>query len=136
LNLSKNVSGKSDKEKEKEKEALKKKEKEKPATIKCHSYLYSNIKGEKESITRENYDLFKDYTKISYDEFKNVVSHQNYNNYTHLIQFPPNFQILTPKPISFDLIHQLIQYPDLTEKAKKKESGFLGKALGFVFGKK
>lgn len=106
--------------------------------IKCHSWLISNLKGNKESINRENYEIFKPYTKINYDEYKEALNKQNYNNYSHLIQFPPNFQIVYPKPISFDLIHSCIQYPDLKHKttAKDEKKGFFGKALGYMFGGK
>lgn len=105
--------------------------------IKCNSWLLSNLKGDKNSINKENYEIFKDYTKISYEEFKEAQNKQTYNNFTHLIQFPPNFQIIYPKPISFDLVHSLLQYPDLKDKSKKEEKkGLIGKTLGYLFGRK
>lgn len=104
--------------------------------FKCQGWLHTDIKGDKESITRENYEIFRENLKMTFDEFKDSVKKQNYNNYTHLIQFPPNFQVLTPKPISFDLVHPMIQYPDLSAKCKKEEKkGLLGRAFGYMFGK-
>ena len=106
------------------------------AVFKCNSWLQSDIKGDKDSINHENYDIFKEYMKMSYEDYRDALKKQTYNNYTHLIQFPPNFQILTPKPISFDLVHPSIQYPDISSKCKKEEKkGILGRAFGYMFGK-
>ena len=90
----------------------------KPA-VKCHSWLYNNLKGDKKSVNQENYSIFKDYAKISFEEYSDALKRQEFNNNTHLIQFPPNFLLLTPKPISFDLVFNYFQYPDLTEQVKK-----------------
>ena len=117
----------------------KEKEKENKMQIKCNSWLYSNLKGDKESINKENFEIFKDYSKISFEEYNDSLSKQTYNNYTHLIQFPPNFQILYPKPISYDLVHSRINYPDMKQKIEKEEQankGYFGKALSYMFGGK
>ena len=114
---------------------LKKEEKDKKG-IKCSSWLYSSLKGDKESISVENYEIFKQYTKIDFNQYHEAINKQTYNSYTHLIQFPPNFQILYPKPISFDLINNHLNYPDLTSKFKKEEKkSLVGRTLGYFFGK-
>lgn len=104
--------------------------------FKCQSWLQNDIKLEKDSINKETYSLFSENLKMEYDEFQAAIKKQNYNNYTNLIQFPPNFQLLTPRPISYDLIHSSFQYPDLTHKFKKEEKkGIIGRAFGYMFGK-
>lgn len=102
--------------------------------IKCNSSLYSSIKGNKESINQENFQVFKDFSKIDYKEYKETIKNANFGNYSNIIQFPPAFQVLHPKPISFDILYNQLSYPDLKEKVKEKESKGILRSVFGLFG--
>jgi len=75
--------------------------------------------------------------KINFDEYKESISKQNFNNHTNIIQFPPTLKMLCPKQIIYDLTFQNIQYPSLENKMKKEQKqGIFGRAVGYFFGGK
>lgn len=114
-------------------------EKREKITYKCNSWLQSDMNGDKESINNDNYKVFSDFMKMNFEEFKDSLKRQNYNNFTHLIQFPPSFLLLPPKPISFDLVYSSIKYPEIKSQSKETKSekqSLIGRAFGYMFGKK
>lgn len=102
--------------------------------IKCNSSLYSSLKGNKESINQENFEVFKNFSKLSYKEYQDTIKNLNFSNYSNIIQFPPAFQVLHPKPISFDILYNQLSYPNLTEKTKEKESKGILRSVFGLFG--
>lgn len=79
--------------------------------------------------------MFKDIISINYNEYKEALEKQTFNNSTHIIQFPPNIQSILPKPIMYDLTFQNIVYPDIEAKTKKQEkAGLIGRTFGYFFG--
>jgi hypothetical protein len=104
------------------------------AKIKYHGWLYEEMQGNKEEITRENFDLLKDNVKMSYEDYHESIEKTNFNNYSHVIQIPPNTKLVDPKPIIYDLAFLRFGYPDLEAK-KKSSKGILGRALGYFWNK-
>lgn len=103
---------------------------------KSHPWLYDCIENEKMELSQDNFNLFNDYLKISYDEFKESNAKQNYNNFGNIIQFPPNLKMINPKPIVYDLFFQNLQYPNIDHKMKKEQKGVFSRAVGYFFNKK
>jgi hypothetical protein len=103
--------------------------------VKFNGYLEDQLIGNHDILTPETFNLFKDKLKISYDEYIEAIEKCNYNNYSHLVQLPPNVDLLTPKPINYDLTFQRFNYPNLQERMKKQDKGILGRALGYFWNK-
>ncbi len=103
--------------------------------LKFHTYLLDEMQLTREELTPESFALFKDNVKISYEEYKEALDKNNYNNYSSIIQIPPNTQQLNPKPVIYDLTFLRFQYPDLTEKIKESNKGLFGRAMGYFFNK-
>ena len=53
-----------------------------------------------------------------------------------IIDFPPAFESVPCKPVFFDLAFNHIEFPNMTQFVKKKETGVLGKLAGWFGGKK
>jgi hypothetical protein len=104
--------------------------------LKYHGWLYDEMQSDREILSKENFEMLGDKVKISYDEYQEAIQKNNYNNYSNLIQIPPNTELLNPKPIIYDLTFQRFQYPELENKMKKAQSGILGRAFGYFFNKK
>ena len=103
--------------------------------IKYNPYLYSLMNEEaKKDLDKDNFELLGEDIKLSYDEYKEALMKNNYNNYTQIMQFPMNTKLIPPKPIVFDLTYEQFTYPNLEEKTKKQAKGLLGRTLGYWFG--
>ena len=103
--------------------------------IKYNPYLYSLMNDEsKKDLEKDNFELLGEDIKLSYDEYKEALMKNNYNNYTQIMQFPMNTKLIPPKPIVFDLTYEQFTYPNLEEKTKKQSKGLLGRTLGYWFG--
>lgn len=111
--------------------------KKEKAKVKFNGWMYDEMVEDSSTntLSRENFDLFKDNIKVSYEEYIEGLEKMNYNNYSHIVQLPPNTLLLNPKPIVYDLTFQKIQYPDLENKMKKQDKGIFGRALGYFFKK-
>lgn len=104
--------------------------------IKMNSWMFDLIHDNNAVMTKETFDTLKDNVTFTYEEYLEAYNKNNYNNYSHIVQFPPNTQLLNPKPIVYDLSFQKFQYPSLAEKSKKQESkGLIGRAFGYFFNK-
>ena len=88
----------------------------------------------KNELTKENFDMMGDNIKISYQDYIEATSKNNYNNYTQIMQLPPNTKLIPPKPIVFDLTYEQFSYPKKKKKTKKQQKGFLGRTFGYWFG--
>ncbi len=99
--------------------------------------MYDTLTSERNILNEETFSMFKDYISLPYGEYKEAIENQNFNNSSHIIQFPPTVQTLTPKPIIYDLTFQDINYPEIEEEKtkKKEESGFIGRTFGYFFSK-
>lgn len=113
-------------------DSIPKKEK---AKTKQHPYLFDSIINPKPELSFDNFNIFNDLTKISYDEYKEANLKHNFNNYSNIIQVPPNVTMLNPKPIVYDLTFQNIQYPNIDHKLKKETKGIFSRAVGYFFKK-
>jgi hypothetical protein len=107
----------------------------KKGKVRFNGYLADQLFDTNEALSNESFNLFKDKLKISYDEYTEAIEKANYNNYSHLVQLPPNITLVTPKPINYDLTFQRFNYPNLEERMKKQGKGFFGKAMGYFFNK-
>lgn len=107
-----------------------KKDKTKP---RYHGFMFEDM-HKPERISKENFELFKEDIKMPYEEYTEAIEKTNYNNYSHLLQMPPNTKLLDPKPIVYDLTFQRFQYPNLENK-KKGEKGIFSRAFGYFFNK-
>lgn len=104
--------------------------------FRINSWMYDLINEKNHIITKENFDVLKNNVNFTYDEFLEAVLKNNYNNHTHIIQFPPNTHLLNPKPIIYDISFQRFQYPKLEAKSQKQENkGLIGRAFGYFFNK-
>jgi hypothetical protein len=118
-------------------EATTKKEKEKK--IKFNGWMYDEMSENalcNDEVSQDNFDLLKENVKINYEEYIEAKEKINYNNFSHIIQFPPNTGMLNPKPIIYDLTFQKLQYPDLEKKMKKDDKGLFSRAFGYFFSNK
>ena len=98
--------------------------------------MYDEIVGNREELSKENFDLFQDNVKISYEEYEDALEKMNYNNYNHIIQLPPNTNLILPNPIIYDLTFQKFQYPNLENKINKQgKGGMFSRAVGYFFKK-
>ena len=105
--------------------------------IKCNSYLYDSITNQRNNLTEESFNHFNQHVNLSFNDYTEAIEKQNFNNSTHIIQFPPTIQTLYPKPIIYDLTFQSIVYPDIEDKTKKQEkAGLASRAFGYFFGGK
>ena len=103
--------------------------------IKYNPYLYNVMQEDgKNELTKDNFDMMGDNIKISYQDYIEATSKNNFNNYTQIMQLPPNTKLIPPKPIVFDLTYEQFSYPNLEEKTKKQQKGFLGRTFGYWFG--
>ncbi len=102
---------------------------------KQHPWLYDSITNPKPELSIDNFNIFNNYTKIGFDEYKEANSKHNFNNYSNIIQVPPNISMLTPKPLVYDLTFQNIQYPNIDHKLKKESKGIFSRAVGYFFKK-
>lgn len=113
--------------------AVEKKEKTK---VKFNGWLYDQMSNEKAEIGRDTFEMFKDNVKVTYEEYVEAFDKGTYNNYSHIIQLPPNNEILNPKPIVYDLTYQKFAYPNLDKKIKKTEDkGLMSRAFGMFWKK-
>lgn len=104
--------------------------------IKMNSWMFDLINDNSALMSKDTFETLKDNVNFPYEEYLDAYSKNNYNNYSHMVQFPPNTQLLNPKPIVYDLSFQKFQYPNLAEKSKKQESkGLIGRAFGYFFNK-
>jgi hypothetical protein len=113
--------------------------KEKEKKIKFHGWMHDEMQEGafcNDELTADNFEILRENVKISYEEYLEAKDKLNYNNYSHIIQFPPNSTLLSPKPIIYDLTFQKLQYPDLEKKMKKEDKGILGRAFGYFFSNK
>jgi len=95
--------------------------------------MYDSVISQRNILNEESFNMFNQYVNMSYYDYKEAIESQNFNNSTHIIQFPPTIQSIIPKPIIYDLTFQNILYPNIDEKAKKQEKGMFGRALGYFF---
>lgn len=112
--------------------------KEKEKKIKFHGWMHDEMSEGafcNDELTAENFEILKENVTISYEEYLEAKDKLNYNNYSHIIQIPPNTTLLNPKPIIYDLTFQKLQYPDLDKKMKKEDKGILSRAFGYFFNK-
>ena len=105
------------------------------AKHKAHPWLYDSITNPKDNLTEENFNLFSDYLKIGFQDYKESNCKHNFNNHNNIIQVPPNLTMINPKPIVYDLTFQNIQYPNLDHKIKKEQKGLVSRAVGYFFKK-
>lgn len=104
--------------------------------VKMNSWMFDLINDNNAVMTKETFEVLKDNVNFTYEEYFDAYNKNNYNNYSHIIQFPPNTQLINPKPIVYDLSFQKFQYPNLSEKSKKQENkGIIGRAFGYFFNK-
>jgi hypothetical protein len=104
--------------------------------LKMHSWMYDLINDKNNLMSKETFEVLKENINFNYEEYLDSYTKNNYNNYSHIIQFPPNTQLINPKPIIYDLSFQKFQYPNLQEKSKKQENkGLIGRAFGYFFNK-
>lgn len=104
--------------------------------LKVNGWMYDLINDKKDVLTKDNFEALKNHVNFTYEEYLEAVEKNNYNNYSHIIQFPPNTHLINPKPIIYDLAFQKFSYPNLEEKSKKQESkGLIGRAFGYFFKK-
>jgi hypothetical protein len=104
--------------------------------IKINSWMFDLINDNNAIMTKETFEVLKDNVSFTYEEYLDAYNKNNYNNYSHIIQFPPNTQLINPKPIVYDLSFQKFRYPNLSEKSKKEESkGLIVRAFGYLFNK-
>jgi hypothetical protein len=96
--------------------------------------MYEDMK-KYERITKENFELIKDEVKISYEDYLEAHEKNNYNNFSHMMQVPPNTKLIDPKPIVYDLTFQRFQYPKLDSKKQAENKGIFSRALGYFFNK-
>ncbi len=108
-----------------------KKEKTRP---KYHGFMFEDM-SKSERITKENFETIKDEVKISYEDYVEALEKNNYNNFSHMMQVPPNTKLIDPKPIVYDLTFQRFQYPKLDSKKLTDNKGIFSRALGYFFNK-
>ena len=63
-----------------------------------------------------------------------VTKENTFNNYTHIMQIPMNTELISPKPIVYDLIYEKLEYPDLKDKTKTQSKSLMGRAFGYFWG--
>lgn len=102
---------------------------------KAHPWLYDSITHPKASLSEDNFNLFSEYLKINFEDYRESNSKQNFNNHSNIIQVPPNLNMINPKPIVYDLTFQNIQYPIIDHKLKKEQKGIFSRAVGYFFKK-
>ena len=113
--------------------------KEKEKKIKFNGWMFDENSVNafcNDELTSDNFDILKENVKITHEDYVEAKEKMNYNNYSHIIQFPPNTTLLNPKPIIYDLTFQKLQYPNLEKKVKKEEKGIFGRAMGYFFSNK
>ncbi len=104
--------------------------------IKMNSWMFDLINDNNSVMTIETFETLKDNVNFTYEEYLEAYNKNNYNNFSHIVQFPPNTHLITPKPIVYDLSFQKFNYPNLAEKSKKLENkGLIGRAFGYFFNK-
>jgi len=104
--------------------------------LKINSFIYDLISEKNSFMSKETFDVLKENVNFTFEDYLEACNKNNYNNYSQIIQFPPNTHLINPKPIIYDLSFQKFQYPNLEEKSKKQESkGLIGRAFGYFFNK-
>ena len=103
--------------------------------IKYNPYLYDSIINEgKTNLTKEQYSTMEKYVTLPYNDFMQVTKENTFNNYTHIMQLPMNTELISPKPIVYDLIYEKLEYPDLKDKTKTQSKSLMGRAFGYFWG--
>jgi hypothetical protein len=103
--------------------------------IKYNPYLYDTIINEgKTNLTKEQYSTMEKYVTLPYNDFMQVTKENTFNNYTHIMQLPMNTELISPKPIVYDLIYEKLEYPDLKDKTKTQSKSLMGRAFGYFWG--
>ena len=103
--------------------------------IKYNPYLYDTIINEgKTNLTKEQYSTMEKYVTLPYNDFMQVTKENTFNNYTHIMQIPMNTELISPKPIVYDLIYEKLEYPDLKDKTKTQSKSLMGRAFGYFWG--
>lgn len=104
--------------------------------IRLNTYMHDLIEDKNLFMKKETFEALSENVHFTYEEYIDAVFKNNYNNNNHLVQLPPNTQLLHPKPIVYDLAFQKFNYPDLKQKIQKApEKSIIGRAFGYFFNK-